>query len=367
MKPDVHPLESERLQELRRYNILDTERERDFDELVELASELCDVPVSVVNFIDEGRQWFKAEVGLGVRSTPLETSLCGHVILQDDFVEIPDTLLDPRMADNPLCNDDPGFRFYAGAVLKGANGLPLGTLCVLDNKPRTLTEGQRKVLKILSRHVVRELDLRMAVENERILRQEVDHRVKNSLASIGAMLSMKAKRAADEGVRQALHDASLRIRSLSSLHAQLHDMNKGQTINLQTLFESVMRDLEQLVPEGIELTFSVKGDQASPELANAFLLIVNEFVSNTVKHGLKDGNGRIDIAVHVDNGEWSIVCRDTGTATSADAELAAASAGLGTRVIQSLARSHGASTSWSAEGDGLRLEIRKQRLTGDAG
>ncbi len=367
MKPDVHPLENERLQELRRYNILDTERERDFDELVELASELCDVPVSVVNFIDEGRQWFKAEVGLGVRSTPLETSLCGHVILQDDFVEIPDTLLDPRMADNPLCNDDPGFRFYAGAVLKGANELPLGTLCVLDNKPRTLTEGQRKVLKILSRHVVRELDLRMAVESERILRQEVDHRVKNSLASIGAMLSMKAKRAQNDGVREALLDASLRIRSLSSLHAHLHDMDKGQTINLQSLFESVVQDLQQLVPDGIELAFSVSGDQASPELANAFLLIVNEFVANTVKHGLKDGNGRIDIAIHVENGEWSLVCSDTGTATSADAELAATSAGLGTRVIQSLARSHGASTSWSAGGNGLRLEISKQSATCDAG
>ncbi|MEH6722229.1 MAG: GAF domain-containing protein, partial [Qipengyuania sp.] len=155
MTPGKHPQEEERLRELRRYGILDTERERDFDEIVELASELCGKAVSVVNFIDDDRQWFKAEVGLGVRSTPLDTSLCGHVILQDDFVEIPDTLADPRMADNPLCTEEPGFRFYAGAVLKGANGLPLGTLCVLDHTPGTLNDTQRRVMKVLARQVMR--------------------------------------------------------------------------------------------------------------------------------------------------------------------------------------------------------------------
>lgn len=130
MKPALHPLEDDRLRELRRYGILDTDKEREFDELVEIASEICEAPVSVINFIDEGRQWFKAEVGLGVRSTPLDTSLCGHAILQGDYIEIPDTLEDARMADNPLCTGDPGFRFYAGSVLKGGNGLPLGTVCL---------------------------------------------------------------------------------------------------------------------------------------------------------------------------------------------------------------------------------------------
>ena len=86
MTPGKHPQEEERLRELRRYGILDTERERDFDEIVELASELCGKAVSVVNFIDDDRQWFKAEVGLVVRSTPLDTSLCGHGTPQDDFV-----------------------------------------------------------------------------------------------------------------------------------------------------------------------------------------------------------------------------------------------------------------------------------------
>ncbi len=330
MTPRLHPREEERLRELRRYNILDTERERDFDDLVEIASEICEVPVSVVNFIDEGRQWFKAEVGLGVRSTPIETSLCGHVILEGDFVEIPDTL---------------------------EKGLPLGTLCVLDHKPRTLTPHQRRVLEVLSKHVMRELELRLALAQEQTLRREVDHRVKNSLASIGALLSMKAQRATDEAVQTALEDASIRIRSLSSLHAELHDLAQGERVELRSLFERIERDLRQLLPDGIRLVIEVGDDRVSPSLANALLLIVNEFVSNSVKHGLQDRSGSIAIAIRAGDDGWSIACSDDGSATSADAERAALAKGLGTRVIQSLASSFGVTPDWSANGSGMHLRI----------
>ncbi len=365
MKPDLHPHEQERLQELRRYGILDTERERDFDELVEIASDICEVPVSVVNFIDEGRQWFKAEVGLGVRSTPLDTSLCGHVILQDDFVEIPDTLKDSRMADNPLCTSEPGFRFYAGAVLKGANGLPLGTLCVLDHKPRVLSERQRKVLRVLSKHVMRELDLRIALEQEQTLRREVDHRVKNSLASIGALLSLKARRETSDAARLALEDAGSRIRSISSLHAELHDLGQGELVDLQSLFGRISDDLRHLLPDGVKLSIDARHDRATPALANAFLLIVNEFVSNSAKHGLRSGTGTIEIIVRASDGDWSILCRDDGTGTALDAERAASGSGLGTRVIQSLAASLGASIDWRSESAGgivLRVAAQKSQF-----
>lgn len=357
MKPALHPLEDDRLRELRRYGILDTEREREFDELVEIASVICEVPVSVVNFVDRGRQWFKAEVGLGVRSTPIDTSLCGHAILQGDFVEIPDTLKDERMADNPLCTGEPGFRFYAGAVLKGANGLPLGTLCVLDHKPRTLTDHQRKVLRVLSRHIMRELNLRVALEQEQTLRREVDHRVKNSLASISALLSMKARRESNDATRLALEDASNRIRSLSSLHAELHDLDGGELVNLCSLFGKIETGLRQLLPEGVRLAIRVSGDAVTPELANAFVLIVNEFVSNSVKHAFGSEDGAITIVIEVHGDRWSIICRDDGTATAQDAERAAAGSGLGTRVIQSLATSMGTEPVWHADGSGLELRL----------
>nr|WP_137676662.1 histidine kinase dimerization/phosphoacceptor domain -containing protein [Parerythrobacter lutipelagi] len=360
MKPSLHPQEEERLRELHRYGILDTEREKDFDELVEIASDICEVPVSVVNFIDAGRQWFKAEVGLGVRSTPLETSLCGHVILQGDFVEIPDTLQDQRMADNPLCTSEPGFRFYAGVVLKGTNGLPLGTLCVLDHKPRTLTDRQRKVLRVLAKHVMSELNLRLALEEEQVLRREVDHRVKNSLASIGAMLSMKARRTSNETLKLELEDASTRIRSLSSLHAELHELEASRHVDLKSLFERVQTDLRYLIPDDAKLSIDVQAIEATPQLANALLLIVNEFVSNSVKHGLKDGHGTISIIIGGDAHSWSILCRDNGTATAEDAEMAMAKSGLGTRVIHSLANSLNARAQWVASGEGMELKVTAQ-------
>lgn len=358
MKPALHPEEGARLRELRRYGILDTDRERDFDELVEIASEICEVPVSVVNFIDDGRQWFKAEVGLGIRSTPLETSLCGHVILQDDFVEIPDTLNDSRMADNPLCTSEPGFRFYAGAILKGANGLPIGTLCVLDHKPRVLSDHQRKVLRVLSKHVMRELDLRLALAQEQTLRREVDHRVKNSLASIGALLFMKARRETDDAVRLAFEDAGNRIRSLASLHEELHDLAQGEMVDLQSLFARIEDDLRQMIGEDITLSITAHDEQATPTLANAFLLIVNEFVSNSIKHGLNASAGTIAIDLRAtDGGGWEMVCRDNGTGNALDAKRAESSAGLGTRVIHSLASSLDASVAWRSEGSGIELVI----------
>jgi len=361
MKPCLHPQEYERLQELQRYGILDTERERYFDELVEIASDICEVPVAVVNFIDAGRQWFKAEVGLGVRSTPIETSLCGHVILQGNFVEIPDTLQDERMADNPLCTSAPGFRFYAGAILKGTNGLPLGTLCVLDHQPRTLTERQRKILKVLSKHVMSELNLRLALEEERILRREVDHRVKNSLASIGAMLSMKARRTPHEVLKLELEDASTRIRSLASLHAELHDLKDNDHVSLKSLFDRVQTDLRYLVPDAVELSIEVDDIAATPQLANALLLIINEFVSNSVKHGLKDREGVITLLIKGNADSWSILCRDNGSATELDAERAMSKPGLGSRVIQSLANSLNANAAWASSGNGMELKVTPKR------
>ena len=196
MLASFHPRQEERLAALQRYEILDTPGETEFDDIVQLVAEICEAPVAVVNFIDSDRQWFKAEVGLGVCSTPLETSLCSHIILQNDFVEIPDTLDDPRMCDNPLCTGDGGFRFYAGALLKTPDGLPLGTLCVLDRRPRALTPLQRRTIKLMADRVMSELNLRLALRRQSLLRREIDHRVKNSLASVGAIIGLQSARSA---------------------------------------------------------------------------------------------------------------------------------------------------------------------------
>ncbi len=151
-----------RLEALRRYDILDTPVEAEFDEITDLIARVCDTPIAVINFIDDGRQWFKSEIGLGVRETPLDISICAHAILQPGLFIVHDTLEDDRFNSNPLVTGDPRLRFYAGALLETPDRHPLGTLCVLDYKPRVLTLLQQATLRTLARQVMTQLELRRA-------------------------------------------------------------------------------------------------------------------------------------------------------------------------------------------------------------
>ncbi|RZK78485.1 MAG: GAF domain-containing protein, partial [Methylobacterium sp.] len=175
-RPPARETEAARLGALDRYRMLDTPREQDFDEIAEAAAELCEVPIGVVNLIGDGRQFFKAEVGLGVRETPLESSFCRQAILQEDFLYVPDARHDPRFEANPLVVGDPGLRFYAGALLKTADGHPIGTVCVLDTKPHQLTERQRKGLARLARQTMAQMELRRSLraqEEQRLLHERI--------------------------------------------------------------------------------------------------------------------------------------------------------------------------------------------------
>ncbi|BDA83270.1 hypothetical protein Sa4125_08120 [Aureimonas sp. SA4125] len=164
--------EADRTAALHGYGILDTEREQDFDDLARIASEVCGTPIAVVNLVDTTRQFFKAEVGLGVRETPLESSFCVHALLGADVMVVTDARDDPRFAGNPLVTGDGGIRFYAGAVLKTAAGLPIGTMCVLDTVPRDLDQHQIRTLQLLARQVMTQLELRRSLrEREGALRQ----------------------------------------------------------------------------------------------------------------------------------------------------------------------------------------------------
>ncbi|RZM09203.1 MAG: GAF domain-containing protein, partial [Sphingomonas sp.] len=136
--------ETRRLAALADYEIMDTPRERTFDDLAALTAKLCDAPIAVINLVGDDCQFFKAEVGLGVRSTPLETSFCAKALLEDEFLLVPDLTADPRFECNPLVTGEPHIRSYAGALLKTEDGLAIGTLCVLDYRVRTLTELQQE-------------------------------------------------------------------------------------------------------------------------------------------------------------------------------------------------------------------------------
>ena len=167
--------EGDRLSALYDYEILDTPFEIEFDDIVKLASQICETPISIVNLIDRERQWFKAEIGFGIRETPLDNSICAHAILQNDFFVIPDTRQDIRFQNNPLVTGEPKLRFYAGALLHTSEGLPLGTLCVLDYTPRILNEQQVFTLKALARQVMTQLELRRALKKQEASKAQLFH------------------------------------------------------------------------------------------------------------------------------------------------------------------------------------------------
>ena len=180
-----------RIEALLRYEILDTAPEEEFDDITRLIARICDAPVAAINFIDRDRQWFKSEIGLGLRQTSLDVSICSQAILQPDLFIVPDTLMDTRFAENPLVTGWPHLRFYAGAPLETSDGFRIGTLCVSDYRPRGLLDTQKEALKTLARQVMVLLELRRSaklLEQASRSVQPVDYEKDEFLATLGREL-----------------------------------------------------------------------------------------------------------------------------------------------------------------------------------
>lgn len=359
MKAPHHPENENRIAALRSYDILDTPRESDFDDIVALASHICETPISVVNLIDEHRQWFKAEIGLNARETPIDTSICAHVILEDDFVEIPDTLLDPRLADNPLCRANPGLRFYAGARLMTSSGLPLGTLCVLGNEPRQLTDLQREALKVLSRQVMVQLELRRALHNEQTLRAEMDHRIKNSLQSTSSLIRIYTRVVEDETARDALEAINRRIDGMSALHDQLQKTSVSGRVEMCPYLEDLLASLRETTPETIALHLNVDDISLPSNAATDIGMILSEFVANTIKYGYPDGAaGEVEIALTTsDDNSLTLTARDNGLGSAAPAPPPNRVSGIGTKIVAAAASNLGATLTQDITADGASLRM----------
>jgi signal transduction histidine kinase len=178
--------ETERLATLYGLNVLDSPPDKDFDDIVALAAAVCGVPMSLVSLIDTDRQWFKASVGTDLVETSRDLSFCAHAILGRDLLVVPDARQDPRFADNPAVAREGGVRFYAGAPLVTTDGYALGTLCVVDSRPRRLDVEQLQALHALARQVTSQLELRryaVALANTTARLQELE-RCKDELAAL---------------------------------------------------------------------------------------------------------------------------------------------------------------------------------------
>jgi GAF domain-containing protein len=196
--------EAERLLTLRSYKILDTKPEERFDELTRLAALICGVPISLISLIDTDRQWFKSRFGLDLQETPRAQAFCTHAIMQPEMFVVPDASKDERFAQNPLVTGDLHIRFYAGAPLAARDGHVLGTLCVIDREPHTLTEAQKDALKIVGQLVIATMELRNDLrELKDALAREASERASGASASnLGEIISRLQGVASDlEAVR----------------------------------------------------------------------------------------------------------------------------------------------------------------------
>lgn len=374
--------EQRRLAALHAYGILDTGKESAFEDITRIASLVCGTPIAVVNLIDGERQWFKSEVGLGVRETPLATSICAHAILEHDMLVVPDTTLDRRFAENPLVTGDPGLRFYAGALLKTPDGLAIGTVCVLDTEPRGLTQQQIDILRGLARQVMTQLELRrMLALSERKTRH-----LGSLITAAGHDLKAPLRSALYAIDRSSVASTPEVQKRLAGATAQLLDIDR-QLTSLSVAASSGVGLVPELAPVAIapllaameqawraaaerkHITLSTAASAVSV-MGHAALLetLIGNLLSNAVKYTPNGGEVRLEARQDGDDVEISITDTGIGMTPEATEELFGAfrqadptadGLGLGLWIVQQTADALEATLSVrSVPGEGSRFAVR---------
>lgn len=175
-----------RLQKLKGYQVLDTSAEKEYDDITKLASFICETPIALISLVDKDRQWFKSKIGLNPPELARDIAFCAHTILTDDVLIVSDSSKDQRFYDNPLTTNSPHIQFYAGAPLITPDGWKIGTLCVIDRKPRELSKEQLSALKTLSQNVVALLELRLNRQKVKDLERAInEHSIVSVTNEIG--------------------------------------------------------------------------------------------------------------------------------------------------------------------------------------
>ena len=287
--PEIPLNEESRLKALKEYSILDTLPQKEYDDITQLASQICGTSISTISLIDEKRQWFKSKVGLSVDSTPKDVSFCGHAIVDpDNIFTVKDSRLDSRFSDNPLVVGEPHVIFYTGVPLVSPEGFALGTLCVIDDKPKELNEQQLKTLKALSNQVVSLFELRKS--------KMMLERLTNDLESRNSALEKFA--------RVAAHDIKSPLNNISSLteillHQYSNDLDDDAQMMMRML-DTSSQTLRELVDGILEHS---KSDHILTETRTIFNLgkLVDqciELLNNRQEYQITRDFGEVLIAVN---------------------------------------------------------------------
>ncbi|BBF76588.1 MAG: GAF domain-containing sensor histidine kinase [Acinetobacter ursingii] len=330
-----------RMHALNEYQILDTMAEQCLDDLVLLASKICEAPVSIISLIDESRSWFKSSYGVPRGEVERKYSICSHAILQQDIFIIEDTLLDERFHDNPTVKSDLGIRFYAGAPLKTYDGFNLGTLCVLDSKPRQLTSDQCQALAVLAAQVVQQFELRKSNFEIQQKNKELEYlnASKDKFFSIIAhdlrapfhgilgfsdVLETEIETLDEQGIR----DIAGYLRSTAQATFKLLEnllqwaMSEGgaivynpQSVNMAELMSDVCEILQAVAQKkSIQIECNIEKDLYCFVDLNMMLSVFQNLISNALK--FTPNGGQIYISALTQNGQVEITVRDTGVGMS---------------------------------------------------
>lgn len=311
--------ESERLEALKRYNILDTLPDNAFDDATALVSYICGVPIAYISFIDESRQWYKSEIGLGVSEVPREITFCRYTIMDSKLVEIPDTLLSERFKDDPNVTGGFKIRFYAGVPLTTPDGYHIGVLCAADHVPRKLNKSQRTALLIVARHVINTLEL--GTKNNELANQKkiaeravaakdsflanMSHEIRTPLNAVIGFTELLAGTQLDQQQRGFVKDVQTAGENLLLIVNDILDLSKiesgglsleQQPFHLKKALRHVYDLLKVKAPEAVE--FNLYLDAELPEMIAGDQVRLNQILMNLAGNALKFTNeGEVTISV----------------------------------------------------------------------
>jgi signal transduction histidine kinase len=327
-----------RLAALRSYDILDTEAEGSFDDVVHLAADLCDAPIALVSLVDEDRQWFKACCGLDAQQTPRCDSFCGHAIVASDgLFEVANALEDPRFFDNPLVAGAPHIRFYAGKPLVDEQGYRLGTLCVIDRRPRQLTDRQHRGLEALASQVVTHLTLRRRTLEYRRMSEAAEqasraksqflatmsHEIRTPLNGVIGATQLLSETDLSADQRELLDTVLKSGQTLLHLLDDLLDLSRldAGRVKLESTAFSV-RDVVRGVmglfaPAAADRSTVIRSDVPDDLVMRGDEHRVRQVLGNLVSNAVKfTEGGTVDIRVRVDGPQVEFEVQDTGIGMS---------------------------------------------------
>lgn len=331
--------ELQRLAALKRYNILDTLPDNAFDDATKLVSYICGVPIAHISFIDESRQWFKSEIGVGVSEVPREISFCQYTILDTKMVEIPDTHVNERFKDDPNVTGGFNVRFYAGVPITTPDGYNIGTLCAIDHVSKELNDNQRNALSIVAKHVMAQLELgtkniqlatQKKIAEKAVLARDsflanMSHEIRTPLNAIVGFTDLLAQTELDETQQDYIGSVQIAGENLLLIVNDILDLSKiesgnlaieSEPFNLKKTLKHVYNLLKVKVQKEVE--FNLFLDAEIPDMVIGDQGRLNQILVNLIGNSLKFTNeGEVVVSVKKideteDNHTFKIAVKDTG-------------------------------------------------------